>query len=296
MQIADFISQFQPRTQRCLAAYLPSEQSLPSDLHQAMRYATLGGGKRVRALLVYATGLSLGVAAETLDSAAAAIEMVHAYSLIHDDLPAMDDDDWRRGKPSCHKAFNEAVAILAGDALQSLAFATLTQANPFLTADQQLQMTQALANAIGSIGMAGGQALDLAAQRQKVSLEQLETIHTRKTGALISVSVELGMLARGDIQPPLRQHLQKFAACLGLGFQVQDDIRDIEADAETLGKTPGTDVIHQKATYPALLGLSAAKTYAQALYQQATYHLQQAALPGTLLQDLVKLANQELSL
>ncbi|MGB6977153.1 MAG: farnesyl diphosphate synthase [Gammaproteobacteria bacterium] len=289
MQIADFVSQYQQRIYQRLDAYLPAAQTVvPHDLHQAMRYATLGEGKRLRALLVYATGLTLGVAPDVLDPPAAAVEMVHAYSLIHDDLPAMDDDNWRRGKPSCHIAFNEALAILAGDALQSLAFATLTKASHSLTAEQQLQMTHVLAQAIGSLGMVGGQAMDLAAEGQKISLKQLETIHRRKTGALITASVELGMLASHEINSTLQQHLRQFADCMGFAFQVHDDIRDIEADADTLGKTPGTDVIHQKATYPALMGITSAKAYAQQLYQQAIQHLQQVALPGYLLQDLVK--------
>lgn len=197
----------------------------------------------------------------------------------------MDDDDWRRGKPSCHKAFNEALAILAGDALQSLAFVTLTKTSDFLTAKQQLQMANALAQAISSFGMVGGQAMDLAAERQEIGLKQLETIHRCKTGALIATSVELGMLASCDIDPALQQHLRQFAGCLGLGFQVLDDVRDIEADVNTLGR----DVIHQKATYPALMGLAPAKAYAQQLYKQGIQHLQQAALPVGLLQELARI-------
>jgi geranylgeranyl pyrophosphate synthase len=287
MQIAHFINQYQQRINQYLDACLPDAQLPPQDLHQAMRYATLGGGKRVRALLIYATGLTFGVPAEALDPAAAALEMVHAYSLTHDDLPAMDDDDWRRGKLSCHKAFNEALAILSGDALQSLAFTTLTKTSPYLTAGQQLQMANTLAQAIGSFGMAGGQAMDLAAERQKINLKQLETIHRHKTGALITASIDLGMLASHETSPRLQQHLRQFADCIGLGFQIYDDICDIEADAVTSDKTSGTEVIFQKATYPALMGLAQAKTYTYELYQQAIQHLQHAVLPLPLLQDLI---------
>jgi len=239
-------------------------------LKAAMRHGLLLGGKRVRPFLVYATGNLLGVADELLDGPAAAIECIHAYSLIHDDLPAMDDDDLRRGHPTVHKAFDEAAAILAGDALQTLAFSILADHPlPDVLAKNQIQMLSQLARASGYAGMCGGQALDLAAEGQQVDLKALEQIHRHKTGALIECAVTLGALCHHQIQPDQLAALQQYAAAIGLAFQVQDDILDITSDTATLGKPQGSDVALAKSTYPALLGLDAARELARELHRQA---------------------------
>ncbi len=235
-----------------------------------MRYATLNGGKRIRPMLVYAAGAALGVEPEQLDGPACAVELIHAYSLIHDDLPAMDDDDLRRGRPTCHKAFDEATAILAGDALQTLAFKVLCKNEPYpFAAPIRLEMIETLANASGSRGMAGGQALDLAAVGQQLDLAQLENMHIHKTGALIHASVKLGCLAATTADTDQVRQLEHYANCIGLAFQVQDDILDVEGDTETLGKTQGKDQANGKPTYPSLIGLKGAKELAQSLRQDA---------------------------
>ncbi len=268
-----YLKACQDRVEGALAHWLPAAAIAPQRLHQAMRYAVLGGGKRVRPVLVYAAGRALGVAPERLDAAAAAVEMIHAYSLIHDDLPAMDDDDLRRGRPSCHKAFDEATAILAGDALQTLAFQALCR-DPALAVDAEtrLAMVDSLALASGSRGMAGGQALDLAATGQAIDLPQLENMHIHKTGALIRASVRLGVLAA---EPPgaQAQRLDHYAKCIGLAFQVKDDILDVESDTQTLGKTGGKDQAQDKPTYPALLGLEASREMAARLRDDALQSL-----------------------
>ncbi len=260
----------QERVDSALEVQLPADSIQPQQLHKAMRYATLNGGKRVRPMLVYAAAEALGVAPEQLDGPACAVELIHAYSLIHDDLPAMDDDDLRRGRPTCHKAFDEATAILAGDALQTLAFKVLSQesASPFIP-EVRLQMVETLAYASGSRGMAGGQALDLAAVGQEIDLAQLENMHIHKTGALIHASVKLGCLAAGDRDPEQGQQLEHYAKCIGLAFQVQDDILDVEGDTATLGKTQGKDEANGKPTYPSLIGIKSAKELAQSLRQDA---------------------------
>ncbi len=271
MKFVDYMQLHQQRVNKALTALLPPETLAPTDLHQAMHYTIAAGGKRVRALLVYATGQAFAADLQVLDTVAAAVEFVHAYSLIHDDLPAMDDDDLRRGQPSCHKAFNEAVAILAGDALQSLAFAVLANiSDTLLPAEYRAKMVYILAQAIGSQGMAGGQAYDLAAEGQStIDYSQLIKIHNYKTGALIAASVCLGALAgRCDDQQKL-DDLDQFAKNIGLAFQIRDDILDIESTTEMLGKQQGADLALQKATYPALLGLDESKRQAQALYEQA---------------------------
>jgi farnesyl diphosphate synthase len=244
------------RIETVLSAALPSEIDAPQRLHQAMRYATLGGGKRIRACLVYATGSLFDADTQTLDSAAAAVEMTHAYSLIHDDLPAMDNDNVRRGKPTLHIAFDEATAILAGDALQAQAYLSLAQAK---TGDAiRVALLQCLAEASGASGMCGGQQMDMDATNQFLSLEQLETLHRLKTGALIRASVRMGALI-GSASASELLALDQFAQTLGLAFQIQDDILDIEASSEQLGKTAGKDVEQNKSTYPRLLGLNEAK-------------------------------------
>lgn len=260
----------QERCEQALETWLPSPAIQPERLHEAMRYASLGGGKRVRPMLVYATGRALGVEPEQLDGPACAVELIHAYSLVHDDLPAMDDDDLRRGQSTCHKAYDEATAILVGDALQTLAFKVLCDDKQMLAdAATRLTMVQTLALASGSRGMAGGQALDLAAVGRQIDLAQLENMHIHKTGALIRASVKLGALAAGGADQGPVTHLDHYAKCIGLAFQVQDDILDVEGDTEILGKTLGKDQAQDKPTYPALIGMSGAKEMAEALIQEA---------------------------
>jgi geranylgeranyl diphosphate synthase type II len=239
-------------------------------LYEAMRYSVMNGGKRVRPLLAYAACEALGGAPEQANGAACAVELIHAYSLVHDDLPAMDDDDLRRGQPTTHKKFDEACAILAGDGLQSLAFSALLE--PTLNdcpAQIRLDMVSALALAAGPAGMVGGQAIDLGSVGLKLDQSALEYMHRHKTGALIEASVKLGALASGRATPDQLQALQTYARAIGLAFQVQDDILDVESDTQTLGKRQGADIARDKPTYPALLGLDAAKAYALELRDQA---------------------------
>ena len=239
-------------------------------LREAMRYSVLGAGKRLRPTLVYLTGDSLGAPLESLDAPAAAVELIHVYSLVHDDLPAMDDDDLRRGRPTCHKAFDEGTAVLVGDALQALAFAVL--ANEPLrgsTAQARLQMIRVLARATGTGGMAGGQAIDLAAVGRVLSVAGIEDMHRRKTGALIECSVLLGALAAGVATGPELTCLERFGAEVGLAFQIQDDILDVEGDPVLLGKSTGADAAHAKPTYPSTAGLAAAKRRADELRDAA---------------------------
>ena len=245
-------------------------------LYEAMRYSVMNGGKRVRPLLVYAGCQALDGDLRQADGAACAVELIHAYSLVHDDLPAMDDDDLRRGQPTTHKAYDEACAILAGDALQALAFEALSrdQGNP---ADPvlRLEMFTQLARASGAGGMVGGQAIDLESVGRRLDQQALETMHRHKTGALIEASVRLGALASGKADTQRLDALQRYAHAIGLAFQVQDDILDVESDTSTLGKTQGKDQANDKPTYPALLGMPAAKAYALELRDQA-----HAALSG----------------
>lgn len=273
----DFATYTLNRTKRLedyLDLRLPPESNANS-LNKAMRYAVLNGGKRLRPLLVYITGEALGVPLNALDAPATAVELIHCYSLVHDDLPAMDDDDLRRGKPACHKAFDEATAILAGDALQALAFQILSDSSlNILSPEQQISMIQLLAKNSGNTGMVGGQALDLAAEKLKgkVSLDALHSIHQQKTGALIEASVLLGVLAAEETvetHTETMNNLRTFAQLIGLSFQVQDDILDIIGDRVLLGKNIGKDEKQEKATFPGLLGLEEAKQYAEDLHQQA---------------------------
>jgi geranylgeranyl diphosphate synthase, type II len=237
-----------------------------------MRYSTLGGGKRLRPALVYLTGESLGAALPELDAPAAAVELIHVYSLVHDDLPAMDDDDLRRGRPTCHRAYDEATAILVGDALQALAFSVLAEDTTALEATR-LAMIRTLAQAAGTAGMAGGQAVDLAAVGQSLSVEAVENMHRRKTGALIKGSVLLGALGAGIQSGPDFQALELFGDEIGLAFQIQDDILDVEGDAAVLGKTTGADAALSKPTYPSTVGLPAARERARDLRDRAIHAL-----------------------
>ena len=239
-------------------------------LYEAMRYSVMNGGKRVRPLLAYATCEALGSTPEQANGAACAVELIHAYSLVHDDLPAMDDDDLRRGQPTTHKAFDEACAILAGDGLQSLAFSALLDPRlSNLDADTRLRMVTALALAAGPAGMVGGQAIDLGSVGLKLDQAALEYMHRHKTGALIEASVQLGALASGNATAENLQALNVYARAIGLAFQVQDDILDVESDTATLGKRQGADIARDKPTYPALMGLEQAKGYALELRDQA---------------------------
>ena len=249
---------------------LPTHQA---PLRDAMEYGLLLGGKRVRPFLVYTTGAMLGAPKAALDYAAAAIEAIHAYSLIHDDLPAMDNDDLRRGRPTCHIAFDEATAILAGDALQAFAFELLAKA-PEISSQQQILLVQTLAQASGATGMCLGQSLDLISEHKEISLAELELIHRNKTGALLNAALLLGFLCSPHFaDAALKQNLMAYGAAIGLAFQVQDDILDIEGNAEEIGKPVGSDLALDKSTYPKLLGLAGAKEKAQTLYQQALAQL-----------------------
>ena len=275
----ELIGNYQARAVRVLDQRLPAADLHPGALHQAMRYAVLGGGKRIRPVLVYLSGAAAGAAPETLDGPACAVEFIHAYSLIHDDLPAMDNDDLRHGQPTCHKAFGEALAILAGDALQALAFQVLCQ-DEAMVADSalRLRMLGVLAQAAGSRGMAGGQAIDLAAVGQELSLAELENMHIHKTGALIRASVLLGALSQPAAEPAVLERLDRYAKCIGLAFQIRDDILDVIGDTATLGKTTGADRALDKPTYPALLGLEGAREHARVLHEEALASLQPLGL------------------
>ncbi|MCC6709959.1 MAG: (2E,6E)-farnesyl diphosphate synthase [Gammaproteobacteria bacterium] len=269
------------RANDALDRFLPPAAQPPMRLHEAMRYAALAPGKRIRPVLVYATGQALGVSLKVLDAAAAAVEFIHAYSLIHDDLPPMDDDDLRRGRPTCHRQFDEATAILAGDALQALAFEALLHDSAGSLSDGcRLAMVQVLAQASGSLGMAGGQALDLSAVGKKLTLAELENMHKHKTGALIRASVKLGLLASGNEDADLDQRLERYATCIGLAFQVQDDILDVEGATEVIGKPQGSDADRDKPTYPNLLGMDQAKATARQLCDDAIASLATLAERG----------------
>jgi geranylgeranyl pyrophosphate synthase len=268
--LTDTLRNYCDRLEQALVARLPEEHALPNQLHAAMRYSTLSGGKRIRASLVYATGQSLGAPLSALDVPACAVEIIHSFSLVHDDMPCMDDDDLRRGKPTCHKAFDEATALLVGDALQSLAFDMLAN-DPALTIDSErrLRMVGVLARAVGSYGMAGGQAIDIESVGQTLTPERLEDMHRRKTGELIHASVMLGALAAKSSDDTIMTALDQYGEAIGLAFQVVDDILDVTADTATLGKPQGSDLAQNKPTYPSILGLDAARSRAEELYQSA---------------------------
>ncbi|SFP67216.1 polyprenyl synthetase family protein [Ectopseudomonas composti] len=272
--IAAYQKRCQTRVDTALEELFKAPLTELERLYQAMRYSVMNGGKRVRPLLVYAACETLEGDLERADGAACAVELIHAYSLVHDDLPAMDDDDLRRGQPTTHKAFDEASAILAGDALQSLAFGVLAdrRRNP-QDAETRLQMIELLSQAAGPAGMVGGQAIDLGSVGLQLDQQALEVMHRHKTGALIEASVALGALASGNTDELARKALLQYARAIGLAFQVQDDILDVESDTATLGKTQGKDEAHDKPTYPALLGLDAAKDYALELRDQALHVL-----------------------
>ena len=265
---ADWMAATQDRVEIALACHLPAADSIPARLHDAMRYAALGGGKRVRPLLTFAAGELTGATAERLDIAACAVELIHTYSLVHDDLPCMDDDVLRRGRPTCHVEFDEATALLVGDSLQTLAFELLA-GQPADNPVRQLEMVALLAHASGSRGMAGGQAIDLGAVGKPLTQPELELMHALKTGALIRAAVLLGALAGDPLATDERLNLDRFAKRAGLLFQVVDDILDCTASTATLGKTAGKDEAAEKPTYVSLLGLDAARAYADQLRSDA---------------------------
>ncbi len=264
------ISEYQQRVNRSLDSWLPAEDMNPVRLHQAMRYAVLAPGKRVRPILVYATAQTLGIELERVDGAAAAVEIIHAYSLIHDDLPAMDDDDLRRGRPTCHREFDEATAILAGDALQALAFYIISH-DPLMTANTaaRLELIEKLALFSGSRGMAGGQAIDLEAVGRSLNIAELETMHIHKTGALIRTCIQLAALSADDLARERFAALDSYAKSIGLSFQVMDDILDVVGDTAVLGKPQGSDSALNKPTFPSIIGLEASREKAQELHANA---------------------------
>ncbi len=273
-----------------LDRHLPPDSQAPSKLHQAMRYAVLDGGKRVRPLLVFAAGELFDAPRDALERAAAAVEMIHAYSLVHDDMPCMDDDDLRRGKPTVHKQFDEATALLVGDALQSQAFDVLAAGE--LAADRKLDMVALLARASGSAGMCGGQAIDLDSVGIALSLPELEQMHRLKTGALLRASVMLGAVAGKALQSDETAALHAYAQAIGLAFQVVDDILDVTADSATLGKTAGKDAANDKPTYVSILGLEASVALAEKLRQDAHRALQPFADGARRLRELADLVVQ----
>jgi geranylgeranyl pyrophosphate synthase len=272
--IKNYIKRCQRLVNATLKKKCPPVSKQPCQLHQAMRYAVLNGGKRLRAAFAYATGEAMGASQEVMNDVCAAIEMIHAFSLIHDDLPALDNDDLRRGKATCHKVYGEATAILAGDALQSLAFEILS-ALPAdaLSAETKLDMINFVAKAIGSQGMIGGEELDIRMVKQSVSIKQLERMYLLKTGCLLKTSVVLGALAANCKDNELISHLSQFSDCIGLAFQIHDDIIGISSSTEVLGKKQGADIERDKPVYPLQAGMEGAKKRAQFLYQQSLKHL-----------------------
>jgi farnesyl diphosphate synthase len=277
------------RADDALARALPRGDLPPVELHGAMRYAVLGGGKRLRPLLVYAAGHALGRDDGILDAPACAVEIIHAYSLVHDDLPAMDDDALRRGQPTCHIVYGEAMAILAGDALQALAFEIL--ATPYGDHDDpaaRIAMLRALGAACGAEGMAGGQAFDLSAVGQKLSLVDLERMHAYKTGALIRASVRLGALAAGCADPELLGRLDRYGHAVGLAFQVRDDILDVEGESAVIGKTAGKDAAADKPTFPSIIGLPASRERLDTLVREALEAIEPLGERGEWLADLAR--------
>ena len=281
------------RMENALAARLPDGEAVPARLHGAMRYSVLGGGKRIRPALVFATARALGLTEDDVEAAACAIELVHVYSLVHDDLPAMDDDDMRRGRPTCHIAYDEATALLVGDALQPLAFQLLARdaklpESPLV----RLRLIDLLAQAIGTFGMAGGQAIDLAVQGTKLDISQVEDMHARKTGAVIRASVLMAAECAPGLDPALYSALTRFANAVGLAFQIQDDLLDVTGDASTLGKATGADSERAKPTHPAIIGILASQQRVRLLHNQAIH----ALLPfGERADSLRSLANWLLS-
>jgi farnesyl diphosphate synthase len=278
----------QTRVETALAARLPATDIAPEALHAAMRYVTLGGGKRVRPMLAFAAGEATGAEPEAVESVACAVELIHVYSLTHDDLPCMDDDALRRGKPTCHVRYGEATALLAGDALQSLAFECLSQDDSTVSPATRIEMLALLARAAGSRGMCGGQAVDLAGTGRSLDLAELEFMHIHKTGALIRAAVMLGALCGRPMREAERDGLERYAKCVGLAFQVMDDVLDSEADTATLGKTAGKDAAQGKATYLTLMSAREARDYARSLVDDAMLALAPFGTRATPLQAIAR--------
>jgi farnesyl diphosphate synthase len=269
------LKSWQARMETALASRLPEAEQKPARLHQAMRYSTLGGGKRIRPALVFATARTLGIPEGQVEAIACAIEFVHVYSLVHDDLPAMDDDDLRRGRATCHKAFDEATAILAGDALQSLAFQVLAaDVSLTVTAETRLRLIGLLGEASGTFGMAGGQAIDLAAQGKRLDIQQVEDMHARKTGALIRASVLMAATCVPALGARYYDALAGFVAPIGLAFQIQDDLLDVLGETAALGKAAGADSERDKPTHPAILGVPASQERVRWLHAEALQSLE----------------------
>jgi geranylgeranyl pyrophosphate synthase len=281
------LDEWRRRVESELDRWLPPETAVPARLHAAQRYSVLGPGKRIRPALVYATAETLGVPPEHVDAAACAVELIHAYSLVHDDLPAMDDDDLRRGRPTCHKAFDEATAILAGDSLQVLAFQVLAIHEGIPGDDHaRVRMIATLAEASGTAGMAGGQALDLAAEGRTLTLPEVEQVHARKTGALIRASILMAAHAVPGLPPGRLSALDEVGGLVGLAFQIQDDILDIEGDEALIGKPVGSDEARAMPTYPAVAGIEAARARVQELHAAAGAILAREGWAGSALATL----------
>ncbi len=287
-QFQDWARQIATNMEQTLAELLPAGDHAPSRLHDAMRYSTLGGGKRVRPMLAFAAGELTAADPERVKIVAAAVEMIHAYSLIHDDMPCMDNDVLRRGRPTCHIEFDEATALLAGDALQAMAFEIVSAYKLNSDATVQVELIRHFAEACGSRGMAGGQAIDLASVDKDISLPELEFMHMLKTGALIRTSIIMGALCGNQLTTVERQNLDHYAKCIGLAFQVVDDILDCESNTEKLGKTVGKDVDANKPTYVSLMGLAQAKTLADELLQNGLDSLTTFGTRATRLRELAE--------
>jgi farnesyl diphosphate synthase len=276
------LDEWRSRVEHELERLLPPDAAVPARLHAAQRYGVLGPGKRIRPALVYATAETLGVPLEQVDAAACAVELIHAYSLVHDDLPAMDDDDLRRGRPTCHKAFDEATAILAGDSLQVLAFQVLTDHHVVPGDDRvRVRMIATLARASGTAGMAGGQALDLAAEGRALTLGEIEQVHALKTGALIRASILMAAHCAAGLTPGGLAALGEVGGLVGLAFQIQDDVLDIEGDAALIGRPAGSDEARAMPTYPAVAGLPAAHARVRELHAAAAAMLAREGWAGS---------------
>ena len=281
------LQDFQLQAERALENWLPIEHSESNQLHEAMRYAVFGNGKRIRPALVYATGQALGIDLHILDVPAVAVEMVHTYSLIHDDLPAMDNDVLRRGRLTCYKKYDEATAILAGNSLQALAFHILAHDKNLLASDKQrIMMIEILAHASGYRGMAMGQAIDLASVGKQLDIQALEQINNLKTTILIKTCVKLGSLLQLDIDSELSRQILHYAQCIGLAFQIRDDILNIESDTEVLGSMQGSDAQRNKPTYPSIMGLEQAKEMTRKLHQEAIASLSHFANEANALRQI----------
>jgi len=281
------LESWQARMESALASRLPGPDVVPSRLHEAMRYSVLGGGKRIRPALVFAAARAVGRTEDEVEGAACAVELIHVYSLVHDDLPAMDDDDLRRGRPTVHKAYDEATGVLVGDALQTLAFHVLSK-DPSLPSSPatRLKLVELLADASGSFGMAGGQAIDLEAQGRRLNLAQVEEMHSRKTGALIRVSVMMAAACASSLDSRVHEALAGFAAPIGLAFQIQDDLLDVLGDVTTLGKATGADSERSKPTHPAIIGIEASQERVRLLHAQALESLAPLGARADLLRSL----------